>query len=189
MKLILFFVIGVISFAGFLVGALFMTDNLNQEGLDKVLGKGPVAEASPEDSSPPDDKDALAQALEERERTVAEKEEQIKKLMARQEMSRQDLAALRAEVQQHLTDLESRTRNLTEEELALQKEAATKIAGLKADKAGATLKARGAEEAAELLKLMPPDKQTEILEKMDQQFVDELMQVFLGDAVETPETL
>lgn len=168
---ILVFALG--SFAGAVVGPLALSGNLNQEGLNKLLGKAPAAPAAGEAGAPgadgtvvQGDVEPLAAALKAREEEIARREEEVRKqeevlrkMMTDLDTMRDDLATMQTQIDEKINK-EDDARKERMQEVALS------LAKMKPANAAASLESWSAEDAAAVLRLVKDRERGKILDAM-----------------------
>ncbi len=171
MKIVIYALIGIMSFAACLALMLFFTGNLNQEALDRLLGgeTAPV-EKAPEQAAPVDELGSLADRLKKKEAELRKRQEQLDQRetqLNERETNLQQLVAqmetLRAEIDATIDDREKeRAKRL--ESIAVRMEA------MKPDKAAKVLKEladENPEDAARVFNTIKTQEAGKILDALD----------------------
>ncbi len=166
MKYALFLLLGLLSFAGALAGALALTGNLNGEALQRLLGS-PAAEAVNNASAENQDVDMLVRQLREKETALARKEQELKERESQLLLREESLKTLRDEVEQ----MQSRVQGAMEEADAERKvrieSVALTLTEMRPNKAAERLDGMPPEEVAEILALIEAKDRGKIIEAMD----------------------
>jgi len=162
------FAIAVLIFCGTLLGAAFMSGDIDQSDLDALFGGQPTEQVVAE-QPPVDELNATARMLREREDALEEREARLNEREARLNQQQADLKQLLNQLQQTEEQIQAslqkaeelRQENLTEISESLQ--------AMEADKAAAALAALLKEQpdvVTEVVKQIPTRKRGAILNEM-----------------------
>jgi len=164
MKLIVYILIPLLSFAGTVAVCLALTGNLSTAGINKILRTEPPAEQAP--AAPAQEVDPYLQALQrrdeelkKREASVQAQEAQVKKAKADLEQLRTDVEQIQKKIGEVLkADDADQTKRVTDVALSLSK--------MKPTNAGKLVDAWDVKEAAKVLRLVKDKERGKILDSM-----------------------
>jgi len=167
---ILIFALG--SFAGAVLGPLALSGNLNQDGLNKLLGKPPVEKPGEagapgaEGAAPQGDVDPLVAALKAREEEIARREEEVRKQEESLRKMTADLEAMRDDLATMQTQIDEKIAREDDSRKERMQEVALSLAKMKPTNAAASLKSWSPEDAAAVLRLVKDRERGKILDAM-----------------------
>jgi flagellar motility protein MotE (MotC chaperone) len=166
MKYVLMLLLAILSFAGTLALALFLSGNLNGEGIQKLMGNAPEvveAEDIPEDPLGP-----LARQLKNKEEELSQLEARLKQREAQLNTREESLQQLSDKLDTLREQLDT---SIASAEESRQQEIATvanTLTEMKADKAAEALRSFPVEDqAAILMKIEKSKDRGRIVEAMD----------------------
>ena len=168
MKILGLLILGIAAFAGTLLVALGATGNLNAATLDRLLGKEPEQAAQPVDDIGP-----LARQLKEERDKLKARVATVEKEEKRLELLRRDIEEQRDEVERLLAEVQKSMDERDEETMKRIEETAKTVAAMEA------------ENAAEALKLWPPEDAALVLLKMKDKERGAILDALDGDDADT----
>jgi type VI secretion system protein VasG len=179
MKFLLYGVGVLISFSLTLVLALYLSGNLNQDALNRLLNREVALDTELEATATADLVGPLARELKQREENILVKEQQLaereKQIVASQEglqKLKDNLESIQSDINTSLEDKEK------SRQLSLKTQAMT-LSGMKAEKAAKSLELMTPEEAAEVLKLIEKDKdRSKIMNELGSDFATRVFRAF-----------
>ncbi|MCC6486806.1 MAG: hypothetical protein IT364_04840 [Candidatus Hydrogenedentes bacterium] len=175
MKVLLYAVAALLSFALALVGLMAYSGSLNKEGLDKLLGhKPPAAPAAPAEPGA-DDLSATAKALKEREEELDAREDELKLQQQRLEDTQSQMEELRGTLQELIAQLTESADLRDANEEARLKAVADSLAGMKPQQAALALEQWPPSQAAQLLLLVEDRVRGKILDGVNQDKAAEIL--------------
>ena len=174
MKILLYALVGLVAFVLTLVGAMFFTGNLSQEGFDRLLG---TEEPAPAVSEPEDDLDPLLKALKSREETVRDGEKDLEARQKNLEIRERDVETMLKDVTQVLEQLTDSLDETDADHEKLLVETAKSIEGMKAKNAAEVLGEIPIEDAAQLLLRIKDRDRGKILDEMDPEQTAQIIQI------------
>lgn len=167
MKLVLYLLLALFSFALTVGGMLAYAGALNKEGIDKLLGRNqPVAPV--EVAVEPDALSKMAKALREREDAIAARELDLKQQQERLSETQNQMEELRSTLEELIGQLTKTVDTMDADKMARLQEVAKSLGSMKEDQAAIVLEEWPAEQGARLLQLIDPRKRGKILDKMNE---------------------
>jgi flagellar motility protein MotE (MotC chaperone) len=167
MKLILYLVLALFSFALTVGGMLAYAGALNKEGIDKLLGRN-QAVAPGEIDVKPDGLSVTAKALREREEAIAARERDLEQQQERMDETQTQMEELRGTLEELIAQLTKTVDTMDADKMAKLQEVAKSLGSMKEDQAAMVLEEWPAEQGARLLQLIEPRKRGKILDKMNE---------------------
>jgi flagellar motility protein MotE (MotC chaperone) len=192
MKYIILGILSLALFAGTIAGALYFTGNLNEESLQRVLGR----EVAPDPDAPPAASTSvgpLAEALREKEQEIAEREAALAERERQVAIRIEEISRLQAKLEELQDELDTSMDNADtarQERIRVQ---AISIAAMKAQNAAQLLMSFSPEEAADILyfesggkSIIDTRAQGAILDALDTDFATSLLRAHQSSASATP---
>ncbi len=179
MKILLYLILGIVSFVGVILLALALTGNLRQDALMAMIGKKPAETVA---VSAPEDVTGLVAQLQAREEALKQKELQLEQREAQIVSREQSLAQMRADLEalQQQVDT-SLDEDAAQRKVRLQTVAVT-ISSMKAKDAAERLRGFPTEEVAEILQLMEKAKdRADILSAMEPKAATDVLRALQGE--------
>jgi len=174
MKAIVYLLLALLSFGLTLAGMLAVTGNLNQEGLDKLLGRNQPD--APEATAPePDELSQTAKALREREDAIAARERELEQQQERLAETQTQMEELRSTLEDLIAQLTKTVDTIDAGEMTQLQEVANSLGSMKEDQAAMVLEEWAPEKGARLLQLIDARKRGKILDKMDERKASEFL--------------
>lgn len=156
-------IVFLLAFGASLVGVLAATGNLNKAALDKMLGK--TEPAAKEEA--PDELDAFASALKEKEQQITNEQKRVDEEKRRLRIAQDDMSDLTKRMEQLLQQITQAKEESDTVKETRTRQAAQTLAGMDPKKAAAVLKDWPAERAAEVLRNVKDKDRSKILDQMD----------------------
>lgn len=163
MKIVIYGLIGLVSFAATLAVSLLLTGNLSMDAVQRVFGPAPPPAV---ETGVPDPLAPLVQQIKKRESALQQREQALKQRENQVVQREQELA----QMQKRLTDIQKQIDDSlgdAEQERRVRMETvASTISVMKPDKAAERLEEMPIEDAAEILYLVKPKERGKIVEAM-----------------------
>jgi flagellar motility protein MotE (MotC chaperone) len=178
MKIIIYGLVAVLSFAGALAGALALTGYLTPETLERILGRGEAAEEQAPALPEEDALGSLARALKERETSLNRREtglsERERALAARES----ELRRLESTVEERIQDLNNLLGQADNEMVARRQTLADTFGRMDPRKAAEQLQALPPEDAVAILRLMDEKNRAKIFDAMNRDEATRILRLF-----------
>jgi len=172
MKVLLYALIGLISFAACLALVLAATGNLNQETLSRLMGGEAALPAGTEAEpvTPADELGSLADRLKQKEAELLAREDALDQREAQINERETNLQQLIAQMETLKADIDTTIENREKERTVRLEAIAVRMGAMKADKASQVLKEladENPEDAARVFNLIQTEEAAKILDALD----------------------
>lgn len=183
MKIVVYGLIGLVSFAAALAGALAATGNFTPESLEKLLGLGEETSAETEAPLYPeeDGTSALARALREREAALNKRASDLDARVKAFETRETELRKLERTIEARIEELNALLSDSDAERQARQQIIAKTLEGMDSKKAAERVAGLDPEEAAAILRLVREKDRAKIMQDMQTSDAVRLLRL-LGEA-------
>lgn len=167
MRILLYALAGLLSFAIALAGAMAATGNLNADAVKRLLGEQkPGQESRPAAAPAPDELGALARRLKEREEALDRREADLVRREAEFAKRSGELQQLQTTIEDRLKEIQGALAQNDTELQARRQTTASTLERMEPKKAAERMNGMPAEEAAEILRLVKDKQRAKIIEQL-----------------------
>jgi len=172
MKILLYALVGIVSFAACLAALLLVTGNLNQETLDRLMGgEAPkTEETATAATSASDELGSLADRLKQKEAALLKRETDLDQRETQLNERETNLQQLIAQMETLRAEIDATIEDREKERSARLQSIAVSMEAMKADKASQVLKEladENPEDAARVFSLIKTEEGGKILDALD----------------------
>jgi len=173
MKILIYGLVPILSFAVFLIGPLALTGNLSKASLARIVKREPAVPQEGTKTAAP--LDGLAQQLRDKEAGLIERETKVKARELQLDQREQELNDLRDRLEAIKAEIDGALQDAETERTIRMETVALTVEGMKADSAAKVLEANTPEDTAEILALVKDKQRSKILDAMNPEFATRVL--------------